>query len=225
MENITTTNATKPNGQSFEELYRGKQFKAAIDLLLSQKDQFKPAIFHYNLGTCYAKLEEWGAARFNFEKAKSLGFSHSMLNNNLNVVLQKIDTIELANSVSLFDRTIVWGLSTSRDLFLAVELTLFLSILLALKFMKKQSKALLGFLSLFMILTSLFYFVPRTYNVAIILEDSQTLEGPSNLFAPKFLVKKGARVILEKEAKENWFLIKYPEQLSGWVHKKSLGFY
>ena len=54
--------------KKFEGLYRKGEYQKAEKLLLTNKEEIPPGIFHYNLGTIHLKIENFSAARFHLEK-------------------------------------------------------------------------------------------------------------------------------------------------------------
>jgi hypothetical protein len=225
MQNNTTTPQTKSPEYGFEELYSKKEFKKAADYLLQNKGYFDSGIFHYNLGTTYAKLEEFGAARFHLEKAQSLGFYNSALNNNLQFIKTRIVAEDLSNSDSFYDQFIDSSLALPGTLYYTMTLVLIVLALTIFRFAKNAAK-IWAFSFLFLSLIPLAYFNLYLNNIhtAVVLKDASILEGPSKIFQEKGKIKAGAKIILGDQ-KEEWFFIKYPISLTGWVSKNDLGFY
>jgi len=225
MGNNNIEKVTKSPLQQFEEFYANKQFVEAKNILLQNKQQFDSGIFHYNLGTTYAKLGDLGASRFNLEKALHHGFNNSKSTNNLNYVLEKLQVEDLTTSDSIKDRTMSWLLSNPTDVYIAIGLSLTILILTIAIIRKIKWKTTL-------ILSIIMFAIPVLLNnvflsslhYAIALKDIPTYEGPSKIFQQKGQLKAGVKIIIE-ENKDGWIFIKFPENLAGWVKKDHLGIF
>ncbi len=225
MGNSNTTKVTKSPLQQFEEFYANKQFATARDVLLQNKQQFSSGIFHYNLGTTYAKLGDFGAARFNLEKAIHEGFSNSKSKNNLSYVIEQLKVEDLSTSDTISDRSMNLLLSVSRDAYLGIGLFLAVLILTIAIIKKMKWKSTLALSIMFLLLPiAIGQLIESKVHYAIALKDVEMYEGPSKIFQQKGSLKAGAKVIIE-ENKEGWIFIKYPENLAGWVRKDNLGIF
>jgi tetratricopeptide (TPR) repeat protein len=225
MENINTNKTAKSRESSYEELYAKRDYSGAVNYLLKNKQQFDSGTFHYNLGTTYAKLSEFGAARFHLEKAISYGMYNSATINNLNFVKNKINAEDLSTSTSFSDQFINTSLNIPREAFLSMSLALMLLALIYFKLKKIRNKiaiALFISISLIPFLFSLVYL--NQIDQAVALKDIPVMEGPSKIFQEKGQIKSGAKIIIG-EFKEGWFFVKYPISMSGWVSKDNLGIY
>jgi tetratricopeptide (TPR) repeat protein len=225
MQNNNTAKLTKSSEQSFEELYAHKEYKAAINHLLQNKQQFSSGIFHYNLGTCYSKLADYGTARYHFEKAIKAGLYNSAISNNLKFVKANLDVDDLSTSTHLPDQFMDLSLSIPREAYYTTSLVFILLLALAMRF-KKVTRKTIAVICLMFALVPIFYaqFYLNTVNSAVALKDISLLEGPSKIFQEKGKLRAGSKIILG-EYKDGWFLVKYPESLSGWISKDQLGIY
>jgi hypothetical protein len=59
-------------------------------------------------------------------------------------------------------------------------------------------------------------------NVAIVFEESQVREGPSQVFTQSHIIPRGTKVITE-EIKSDWVYIVYPLSFVGWIKRSQLG--
>ena len=223
MENINTTKKTKSPVSTFEELYAKKDFKAGINVLLQNKQQFSSGTFHYNLGTTYAKLGDMGAARYHLEKAINLGMYNSTSINNLNFVRSKIESEDISTSSALTDKFIDFSLSFPHEAYISLSLGLLILFLGIARYKKINSKFKLGFITFLSLVPVLFSFIYlQNINSAVAMKDIALYEGPSRIFQEKGKLNAGAKIILG-EYKDGWFLVKYPTSLSGWINKDNLG--
>ena len=96
MENSNINEVLK----SLETLYFEKKYNDTITLLLENKSQFAPEIFHYNLGTTYAQKGNWAVGRYHLERAAKYGYHSDGIRNNLEFVNAKLSTSNLLESDS-----------------------------------------------------------------------------------------------------------------------------
>ena len=207
------------NPQIAEELnalYLNKQFSDYIDKLQEHKSDINEAVFHYNLGTAYLKMEEVAWGRFYLEKAKTFGIIDSRLNRNLDYTRLKLSSVDIDNGHSLFERNISFfiGLDIQHYLFA------FLLSLLILTFWwrKFTQRKLITFMAI--IAVSSLVFIPsfslKGHAAAIVMKETSLREGPSKAFEQVRSVEKGLKVIIGK-SDGKWRLVRYPLHLSGWI--------
>ena len=210
---------------SFEDLYLKKDYKGAANYLLQNKQQMSSGIFHYNLGTVYAKMGDLPAARFHLEKSIKEGYINSSSLNNLAYIKTKLQVDDLSTSPEwqdqLMNATLAFPMSGYLSLTLIITLVGLLFIRMK-KMTKKITMALFIILALFPIAYSALYL--EKINYAIAFKDVTLYEGPSKIFQDKGKIHAGSKIILG-EFKEGWFYVKFPISLTGWVSKDQLGIY
>lgn len=218
MKNSNTTEVLK----ELESLYIKKDYTKAIDLMLKNSSEFDKGLYHFNLGTIYTKLKNFPVARFHFEKSTVYGFSGQELRNNLEIAKSGIQSIELEQSDNIIDSIYAKSIYTAVDYFyLASLILLLISVLLLVK--KKISNLIFGlFCLLLTIPVGYKLFVNDQVQVAILLKETKTKEGPSSVFQDTHEIPGGLKVIIDRP-KDGWYLIRYPEHLSGWIKKEELG--
>ena len=225
MENTNTTKTPKSRPASFEELYAAKDYKGAINFLLQNKQHFDSGTFHYNLGTTYAKLGEFGAARFNLEKALENGMYNSATLNNLSFVQSKIDAEDLSTSTSAIDQVIHYSLKIPSEAYLSTSLFILLIFLIMIKIKKITNKMVI---TIFILIALIPFTLSKSWvaslNPAVALKEISVYEGPSKVFQEKGKIRPGAKIVLG-EFKDGWYFVKYPINLSGWVNKDNLGIF
>lgn len=225
MGNNNTTTMTKSSDQSFEELYLSKDYKAAADYLIKNKQLFSSGTFHYNLGTTYSKLGDHAAARYHLEKSLQEGYINSSSINNLKFVKSKLDVDDVTTSSSYMDQAM--NIATELPLpaysLITLILILLVVLLLRLKKLEKRFKIILSFI--FASAPLIFYFLVVAHlHPAIVFKDISLQEGPSKIFSEKGRVKAGSKILVG-DFKDGWFFVKHPESLVGWVTKEQLGLY
>jgi tetratricopeptide (TPR) repeat protein len=225
MEKNNITGMTKSSDQSFEKLYLEKDYKGAVDYLLKNKQLFNSGIFHYNLGTTYAKLGELSTARYHFEKSIQEGYVNSSSLNNLNYIKIKLGVDDITTSTALADQTMNIVTSLPIQVYSLMTLSLLLFAVILLKLNQLQSK--IKMISVFAIvpIPVVFYSLYVFHlHPAIAFKEIPLLEGPSKIFPEKGKVKAGSKIIVS-DYKDGWYFVKNPESLVGWVSKDQLGQY
>ncbi len=225
MGNGNTVKDAKSSNATFESLYLKSEYKKAIELLIQNKEQFSSGNFHYNLGLAHAKLNDFGLARFHFEKAINVGMKHTAAFNNLEYVKSKLQVNDLSNSDRFSDRFVSASLDFPVDAFIMLSLILALIALLIVKMKKITSKLKISLIILSSFIPLAYYFLfLSNINSAIALKDMPIYEGPSKVFQEKGNLKAGAKIIVG-DFKEGWFFIQNPQDLAGWVKKDDLGIF
>jgi hypothetical protein len=225
MGNNNTTAMTKSSDLSFEELYLNKDYKAAIDNLLKNKQLFNSGTFHYNLGTTYSKLGDLATARYHLEKSIQDGYINASSINNLKFVKTKLDVEDVTTSSSMLDQTMNIATELPVPGYTLITLIFFLVIIVLLRLKKLQSRLKIGISIVCACLPLIFYFsVVAHLHPAITFRDISLQEGPSKIFSEKGKVKAGSKILVG-DFKDGWFFVKHPESLVGWVTKEQLGLY
>lgn len=209
----------------FEDLYLKKDYKAAANYLLQNKQQLSSGIFHYNLGTVYSKMGDFPAARFHLEKSLKEGYINSASLNNLTFVKAQLQVDDISTSVALPDQVMNAALTIPPAAYLSFSLLLLLLGVVLLKSKKLFKKISIIFFIILALSPVLFseYYISKI-NYAIAFKDISLYEGPSKIFSEKGKVHAGSKIILG-EFKEGWFYVKFPISLAGWVNKDQLGLY
>lgn len=211
--------------KSVESLYLKGGFDEAIKLILEKKDLFEASFFHFNLGTLYAKNGMLAAARFHLEKASASGLTNELVINNLRFVRSRLNVMDLTSSSSTWDRVIDVASVIPADAYLSMSL--FLAVIVIFFLWRNTIRTLSGILICLMIASiplsfSSFYLSRLTFGVA--LENIQILEGPSKIFPQIGTVKAGSKILIGKRSGD-YFLIKHPVTLTGWIKKDDLGLF
>ncbi len=210
---------------SFQELYLKKDYKGAVSYLLQNKQHLSSGIFHYNLGTVYAKMSDFPAARFHMEKALKEGYVNSSSLNNLSYIKSQLQVDDLSSSSSMPDQIMNSALAIPSSLYMSFSLILLIAGLIMAKsglIKRKLSQGIGVIIILFPLCFSLFYV--NKINHAIAFKEAILYEGPSKIFSEKGKISAGSKIILG-EFKEGWFYVKFPISLAGWVSKDQLGLY
>lgn len=209
----------------FESLYLKKDYKAAAQYLLDNKQQMKSGIFHYNLGTVYSKMGDQATARYHLEKAVKDGYVNSAALNNLSFVKSQLSVDDLSTSTSLPDQFINTAINIPNQAYYSMSLILILVSLVLLKTKKMTSKwVMAGALVISLLPAAFFLTYVNNVNYAVTLKEIPLYEGPSKIFIEKGKIRAGSKVILG-DFKDGWFFVEFPLSLAGWVNKDQLGLY
>jgi tetratricopeptide (TPR) repeat protein len=210
--------------KKIESLYLEKNYDEAIDLLLSNKAELGPGLFHYNLGSIYLKKGELGAARFQLEKALDQGFTHPAIFSNLRGLKNHPGLKELRVDQSLGEKVTEGLLSLPSSYFLGLSLLLTIILLLCYRLKKLQKwPAIIALFIISWIPVAINYIYIDQLNEAVVLEESRVFEGPSKIYEDLGILPAGSKVVIG-DISNDWYFIEYPKSVSGWISGKALGF-
>ena len=184
-------------------LYSQKNYGEALKLLESNKAEISSGVWHYNMGTIYAKTENLPLARFHLIMAEELGLTNKDQASNLEMVEVKLGVDKNESALSTSDYLIKGSLKASEGILTAVGLLLIVLavILLALS------------------CTGLNLWI-HSWKRMIVIEPRVIQEGPSAIFREQGELPVGTMIIVK--AQGDWLNIVYPSRYEGWV--KSNGF-
>lgn len=213
----------KKSDLSLEELYTSGELDAAREALIKQKSLYGEGQYHYNLGTLSLKAGDYATARYHLEKAISEGYANSSAYKNLAVAKQKLAIKDIDGSHDLYEKTLNSVVGVPTELFICLTLTLVLSVLMAHRksFITRSWQLALA---LFIAFTPIVIknAVLGDVKYGVVLKETTTREGPSAVYDETSSLFAGTKVILGKESAD-WFFIKHPYSLAGWVKKSDLG--
>lgn len=210
--------------KTVEDFYLKEQYQAALDLLVKSKDQLDAGLYHFNLGTIYAKQGNYPVARFHLEKSIKKGFYSSEVSNNLKYVNEQLSLDQASMVASPIPRLILQAKLIPSDFYVAISLMGICTILFLMKLAVIKK---LFFKTLFIVISLtplLFLYYLSTVHLAIVLGKAEVREGPSKIYKSKNELEAGTKLVIGDQY-ENWFFVKYPEVKSGWVNRESVGVY
>lgn len=210
---------------SAKTYYLNGDYETAKNEILEGKPHLDSGLFHYNLGSIYLKMGQFGPARFHLEKAKVEGFSYPMLWKNLDYVKAQPQVLDPAKSKNYQEVLVGKVMDMPFEMFVGFSLLILATLLYLLR---KNSIKLASF-TVALLVVGIFpllgkYLIDHGYDYAIALKPSRVYEGPSKIYPDYGELGAGSRVIVSKYH-DNWFFIISPKDLSGWVDKSNLGFY
>jgi len=209
--------------QTLEKQYIEGSYSEVITSLLSHSQDIQSGLYHYNLGTLYAKMGKMGIARFHFERALGQGNVSAMVMNNLSAVKESLTQSALQKPEGLSYQTLFSIGEMPDQIFLTFGLivaiiSIFVCRFRILKYWKHLLVVgLLGFIPYVTI-----SLVKEDVNFAICLERSNILEGPSEIYKVNDELPEGIKVLLG-DTKGDFIFIKAPEKYTGWVKRIDIG--
>lgn len=203
---------------------KGNYDEAIKNLIISKKD-FHPGRFHFLLGTLYVKKGKHAAGRYNLEKAVSEGYVNTKVLHNLVTTKAQLAIDGLSTSPSFYDKSINLALDIPAQAYFSLCLifVFFILILKRLKILRKRSVLILAFLFSFSPIGIKYLYVDKI-SYAINLENTTIHEGPSKIFPESGKLKAGTKFVIG-ERNGDWFLIKNPLNIAGWVQKDGIAIY
>ena len=202
----------------YKSLFEKGKHTEAIQLLMKQKDQFDPAIYHYNLGVNLAFVNELPLSRYHLENAQNLGFKSIKSQAILEKVKDDLGVIGVEDKSSFSEHVVSYSLDASIATGVNISLVLLLLFLIKLKSISKTWLKIIIPLVCFLPLLGQYY-IQRNFNHAIALEKLEVLRGPSTIFEQTQEVIPGMSFITSGIAGE-WIYIYSPSSHRGWIKNK-----
>jgi hypothetical protein len=214
---------------NIEELLKSQYLKGNYDeaikkLIISKKD-FHPGQFHFLLGTLYVKKGNYAAGRYNLEKSLNEGYINTKVLHNLVTTKAQLAIDDLSTSPYFYDKTINFALDIPSQAYFSLSLVFVFIVLILrrLKFFKRKLILVLVLLISFTPMGIKYFYVDKI-NYAINLENTTIHEGPSKIFPESGKLKAGTKFVIG-ERDGDWFLIKNPINIAGWIQKEGIAIY
>ncbi|WP_408098245.1 hypothetical protein ACJVC5_04850 [Peredibacter sp. HCB2-198] len=204
--------------KTVEALYVQKDFAKALQTLEANKSKISPGLWHYNMGTVYAGMKEFGKARFHLLQAEREGFVSKESEQNLEVVESALDTTRLEKPLAWSDYAVRGAMIASEGIL--STLALFILIAGMIGVLKKKSLALFSALTVFVLLIVGVDFWINSWPLAVVTTPQGIQEGPSAIFASREELPSGVLVLATH--KGEWRKILYPSRYQGWIKNTGL---
>lgn len=214
MEDTTIEDTLKTVG----ELYAKKDFNGALRELETHKSDISEGLWHYNMGTVQAGLQNYPLARFHLLKAEATGFISSEVLQNLELVEGKLEVSRLEKPLGLSDYLIKGSLYASDGLLTTLALVIFLVGMINLRKTKNLKKLALLAVSVLIVLGINFWI--RSWPMSIVTAPQAVMDGPSGIFSAKEEIPSGVLVISKPDGE--WRKIVYPSRFQGWIKNTGL---
>ncbi len=214
LEDTTITDILK----TFEAYYQKNDFKNALKTLSDHPESLPSGLWHYNLSTVYAKLENWPLARFHLLVATKEGVSVPGISQNQTLIEEKLEVGKLEKSLSTSDY-----LYKAAKFITIGEITSFSLVFLLIGLLILKKKPSFKRFSILLILTLLplsFSLVLKKYPEGIVLSTEKVLDGPSVIFGSVADIPAGIKVITTGDG--DWREILWPSRFHGWIRTSAL---
>jgi hypothetical protein len=198
--------------KTFETYYAQKDYNKAVNFLVSHEKDISPGLWHYNLGTVMAQMNNLPLARFHLLQAERLGFSEKAVLANKELVESKLEADKYERSISKTDYLFKAGLFLSDGVFLTIVLAM---IVAAIWSMKRKSFEVLACLAIGIVVTLGLNWWVKSWPLQIVVKPQLIREGPSSIFPEVEELPAGIMVITSE--KGGWKKILYPSRYGGWI--------
>jgi len=214
MEDTTIENALK----TFEDFYLKKDYPNALLTLEKNQQEMDLGSWHYNMGTVLGEMNNWPLARFHFILAEASGLHSEKLNQNQQLVEDKLEVHRLEKPLDTSDYLIKAGMIASDGPLVSLG---FLFLAVGLWILKKRPTLKSAALFVVAVATPLMLDLwidswPRK----IVIKTKAIYEGPSALFVTRGELPQGLMILTN--TKGDWEKIIFPSRFSGWVKSDSL---
>lgn len=214
MEDTTIEDVLK----TVQNYYAQKDYNKALEVLNAHKSSLPEGIWHFNVGTIQAKLENFPLARFHFLMADKEGFTTKEVVHNRKLTEEKLNLDKAENPTSGSDYFYKYSLVGSEGFFTTLALLLIIVGLIV-----RWKKAAMGVTLLFFMLAlgvfGLKWWI-SSLDSRIVLEAQQIFEGPSVIFPSSDELPPGVMVLTK--TKGEWVKVYYPSRFAGWIRNKGL---
>jgi len=175
-------------------------------------------LWHYNMGTVLGQMNNWPMARFHFILAQTSGYTAKELNQNIQLVEEKLEVTRLEQPLDSSDYLIKAGMVAAEGPLLSLG---FLFLVVGLWMLKKKPSFKSAGLFVLAVATPLMLDLwidswPRQ----IVTTTKVMYEGPSALFGTRGELPQGILIITN--TKGDWEKIIYPSRFSGWIKSDGL---
>lgn len=204
--------------QTFEEYYIKMDYPNALLMLEKKQNDMDAGLWHYNMGSVLAKMNDLPLARFHLIMAESNGLHSKELIQNKLYVEDKLEISRLEQPLDSYDYLIKSGLAAADGPLLSVG---FLFLVIGLWFLKKSPtvKSALAFVIAVAAPLMLDLWID-SWPRKIVTTPKVIYDGPSALFGTRGELPVGLMVITN--TKDEWEKIIYPSRFSGWIKSDGL---
>lgn len=199
----------------YKKLFENGEHAEAVEFLKESKEEFDLALYHYNLGVNYVRLEQLPLGRYHFEKAKDTGFQPPELRESLERVKKLTGADAMEEKSSAMDY--LYSASLGSSVYTGVNISLVLIIVLFTQ-LKKISRAWLKVVFAVLAMAPLAgqLYLKANYGQAVVMEQKAVLMGPSAIFEQSQELIPGMKIVISEEY-NGWRYVVSPASHKGWV--------
>lgn len=201
-----------------QTLYREKDYQGALKTLEQHRRDLSPGVWHYNMGTVLAKLENPALSRYHFVMAEKAGLTGWELQENRSLVETKLDVARLERPLSTSDYLRKAGMLASDGVFMTIALLLIIGGITSAWKRTSGSLTAAFFILSFSLLSVNFWIM--SWDQVIVMKPQVLSEGPSAIFGQKEEIPAGVILVVEKRGE--WLKVLYPSRFEGWILSQGL---
>ncbi len=204
--------------KTFEGFYLKKDYASALKTLAAHQKDIDLGLWHYNMGTVLAEMNNWPMARFHFILADKSGLNTQQLNQNLLLVEEKLDITRLEKPLSTSDYLIKSSIIAADGPLVTLG---FLILAVGIYLLKKKPSLKSAIIFVVAVSAPLMLDLwidawPRK----IVTSNKVIYEGPSAVFGPIGELPQGLMIISNK--RDGWEEVVYPSRFAGWIKPEDL---
>ena len=204
--------------KTFEDFYLKKDYPNALLILEKHQNEMDLGLWHYNMGTVLGQMNNWPMARFHFILAEARGLNSKELNQNQQLVEEKLEISRLEQPLGTSDYLIKAGMIAADGPLVSLGF-LFLAIGLWLLKKKPTLKSATWFVLAVASPLMLDLWID-SWPRKIVTTTKEIYEGPSALFGTRGELPQGLMILTD--TKGNWEKIIFPSRFSGWIKSDGL---
>jgi hypothetical protein len=204
--------------KTFEDYYLKMDYPNALLTLEKNQSAMDLGLWHYNMGTVFGKMNDWPMARFHFILAETGGFHSKELNQNQQLVEDKLEVVELEKPLSASDYLIKAGFIAADGPLLSLG---FLFLAIGLWVLRKKPTLKAASIFVLAVITPLMLDVwIDSWPKKVVISPKQIFDGPSALFGSRGEIPPG--IMIMTNTKDDWEKIIFPSRYSGWIKSAGL---
>lgn len=204
--------------KTFEDYYLKKDYPNALLTLEKNQSAMDIGLWHYNLGTVFGKMNNWPMARFHFILAETSGLHSKELNQNQQLVEEKLEVEQLEKPMGTTDYLIKAGFIAADGPLLSLG---FLFLAVGLWVLKKKPTIKSAAIFVLAVVTPLMLDVwIDSWPKKIVVTPKPIFDGPSALFNTRGDLPAG--IVIMTNTKDDWEEIIFPSRFSGWIKSDGL---
>jgi hypothetical protein len=204
--------------KTFEDFYLKKDYPNALSTLEKQQTEIDIGLWHYNMGTVLGQMNNWPTARFHFIMAHKSGLNSKELNQNKELVEEKLEISRLEQPLATSDYLIKASMIAADGPLLTLG---FIFLVTGLWLLKKTPTLKSAALFVVAVATPLMLDLwIESWPRKIVITKKEIYEAPSVLFGTKGELPQGLMIMTN--TKGDWEEIIFPSRFSGWIKPDGL---
>lgn len=175
-------------------------------------------LWHYNMGTVHAEMNNWPMARYHFLLADEAGFSSKELRQNQEMAESKLEVPRLEQPLATSDYLVKTAMVANQGPLMTLGL---IFLIIGLWLLKKKPRFKSAVVFVIAVATPLLIDLwIDAWPKKIVTVTKAVYEGPSALFEIRGEIPAGVLVLTN--TKGEWEEIIFPSRFSGWIKSDGL---